>query len=201
MTDKLKWTQAKVRLGSIKAWAGNPRYSTRAQAQRLIDSERKFGQPLPFLLSPEVAGEYPLLDGHQRLAAWLTVYGAEHVVVAAVANRALTETEHRELVVTLHEGAQGSWNWDELSSWDASDLQAWGMDALTLKEWNTDALNLKELLGSEVEIKLPGEKPQQEPELESEVVVVIHCSRADLEDMQEVLSEYAERASVTIDIS
>lgn len=147
---KPNWTPIRIKLGQIQTWEPNPRMSTKAQAQRLIDSERKFGQPLPFLVEPPSKnGLYPLLDGHQRLAAWLTVYGADYEVDAMMANRPLTDKEHRELVVTLHTGATGSWDWDILSSWDVSELREWGMDESALKEWNNDALNLREMLMAE----------------------------------------------------
>ena len=125
--------------------------STKAQAQRIIASERKFGQPVPFLLAPEVDGRFLLYDGHQRLAAWFTVYGADYEMDAMVSDRALTEAEHKELIITLHTGATGSWNWDALSSWSAGDLQEWGMNGDALKGWNNDANNLKEMLGAEGE--------------------------------------------------
>ena len=120
---KLKWIPTRVKLGQMKAWEGNPRMSTKAQAKRIIDSEKTFGQPVPFILNPLKDGMYPLLDGHQRLAAWFTVYGAEHVMDAMVADRPLTEAEHKELIITLHTGATGSWNWETLGSWSAGDLQ------------------------------------------------------------------------------
>ena len=123
--------------------------STKAQAQRIIASERKFGQPVPFLLAPEVDGRFLLYDGHQRLAAWFTVYGADYEMDAMVSDRALTEAEHKELIITLHTGATGSWNWDALSSWSAGDLQEWGMNGDALKGWNNDANNLKELLNAD----------------------------------------------------
>ena len=148
---KPTWKPARIRLGQLKAWDNNPRMSNKAQAQRIIASERKFGQPVPFLVAPEIDGVYPLLDGHQRLAAWFTVYGAEYEMDAMVADRALTPDEHKELVITLHTGATGSWDWNALSSWGAGELQEWGMNGEALKGWNNDANNLKELLNAEVE--------------------------------------------------
>jgi DNA modification methylase len=121
--------------------------STKAQAQRIIASERKFGQPVPFLISPD----FLLYDGHQRLSAWFTVYGADYEMDAMQSDRPLSEDEHKELVIVLHTGATGSWNWDALSGWSAGDLQEWGMNADALKGWNNDANNLKELLAAEVE--------------------------------------------------
>jgi len=147
--SKPKWTPRRVRLGQIQAWAGNPRMSTKAQAQRIIASEKKFGQPVPFLLAPEADGRFLLYDGHQRLSAWLTIYGADYEMDAMVADRPLTDDEHKELIITLHTGATGSWDWNALSGWDAPQLQEWGMDADALKGWNNDALNLREMLDAE----------------------------------------------------
>ena len=143
---KPAWKPIRVRLGQIKAWEGNPRMSTKSQAQRIIQSERKFGQPIPFLLMPMVDGQYPLLDGHQRLSAWFTVYGADYEMDAMVSNRPLSEDEHKEMVITLHTGAVGSWDWNALSGWSAGDLQAWGMDKSALDGWNNDANNLREMM-------------------------------------------------------
>ena len=150
---KPTWKPIRVRLGQIKAWEENPRLSTKAQAERIIASEKKFGQPLPFLLAPELDGRYPLLDGHQRLAAWITIYGEDYEMDANVASRPLTDEEHKELIITLHTGATGQWDWNSLSGWDAGDLQGWGMDNKVLDEWNNDANNLKELLAAEEEHK------------------------------------------------
>jgi hypothetical protein len=145
-----RWSLIKIRLGDIQDYSGNPRMSTKAQAERIIASEKKFGQPLPFLVGPAVDGRYPLLDGHQRKAAWLTVYGEDFLVDAMVSDRPLTDEEHREMIITLHAGATGSWDWDALSSWQPSDLKSWGMDEATLKQWNNDANNLKEMLRAEM---------------------------------------------------
>ena len=150
---KPTWKPIRVKLGQIKAWEENPRLSTKSQAERIIASEKKFGQPLPFLLAPELDGRYPLLDGHQRLAAWITIYGEDYEMDANVSNRPLTDEEHKELIITLHTGATGQWDWNSLSGWDAGDLQGWGMDNKVLDEWNNDANNLKELLAAEEEHK------------------------------------------------
>lgn len=80
MTNKPIWTPIKIRLGDIEMWEDNPRMSTKAQAQRIIKSESEFGQPVPFALSPfDKNGKAKLYDGHQRVSAWLTVYGEKHI--------------------------------------------------------------------------------------------------------------------------
>ena len=145
--SKPNWTPIVIRLGDIIPWTHNPRMSNKAQAQRLIDSEKKWGQPLPFSVSPCVDGKYQLYDGHQRYSAFLTVYGENHKVAASMCDRELTDAERAELVFTLHAGATGSWDWDKVASFP--EVTQWGFDADLLKNWNNDANNLKELLNSE----------------------------------------------------
>ena len=41
---KLTWENVTVKLGDLKPWERNPRFSTKAQAQRILDSFEKFGQ-------------------------------------------------------------------------------------------------------------------------------------------------------------
>ena len=147
MSD-LVWTPVKIRLGQIQPWTNNPRMSTKAQAQRLIKSERRLGQIQTLAVGPMVDGMFPLYDGHQRVSAWLTVKTPDYEVMALQSNRPLTEDERREVAVLLHT-ATGSWDWNALSGWSAADLREWGMDDDTLKGWNNDASNLKELLNAE----------------------------------------------------
>jgi hypothetical protein len=93
----------------------------------------------------------------------------------------------------------GAWDWQALAQWDAEAIKDWGMDAETLATWNTDAANLATILG--VDAELPNPEPQQEPMLESECFIEIHCSKADLQSMQEALNGWATRPTVTINIS
>jgi DNA modification methylase len=150
MDTKPNWTPIVIRLGDIIPWEHNPRMSNKAQAQRLIESERKFGQPLPFQVSPQQPdGRYKLYDGHQRYGAWLTVYGENHKVAASMCDRELSEDERLEYVITMHAGATGQWDWQKMASFPAPKLIELGFDNAKLKEWNNDANNLKEMLQSE----------------------------------------------------
>jgi ParB family chromosome partitioning protein len=86
------------------------------------------------------------------LSALLTLYEGRpepYLIDARQASRPLTDTERRELVVSLHAGAVGSWDWDRVSSWDAAELQGWGMDEELLNSWGKDYSNLKGLVESE----------------------------------------------------
>ena len=164
--SKPNWTPIVIRLGDIIPWTHNPRMSNKAQAQRLIDSEKKWGQPLPFSVSPSVDGKYQLYDGHQRYSAFLTVYGENHKVAASMCDRELTDAERAELVFTLHAGATGSWDWDKVASFP--EATQWGFDADLLKNWNNDANNLKELLNSE-QVESADAEPQIEADRFEEV--------------------------------
>lgn len=147
--NKPTWKPITIRLGDVIPWQHNPRMSTKAQALRLIDSEKEFGQPQPFSVSPTENGKVELYDGHQRYSAWLTVYGEEYRVNASQCSRHLSHEERQKFVITMHAGAVGSWDWQIVSGWDAPKVTGWGMDKDLLKGWNSDSNNLKELLRSQ----------------------------------------------------
>ncbi|MDA0990772.1 MAG: DNA methyltransferase, partial [Verrucomicrobia bacterium] len=146
MSD-ITWTNTTVKLGDLQPWERNPRKSTKKQAAKMLESWDKFGQVQTIAVSPSLS----VLDGHQRLSALLTVHGKDYEVDARQASRELSEEEREQLVVTLHAGAVGSWDWGELANWDASSLQEWGFDADALQTWNTDAASLALMLESEKE--------------------------------------------------
>jgi hypothetical protein len=139
------WSNVQVTLGELQPWADNPRLSSKRQAQRLLDSWRQFGQVQTVAIGPQ----NEVYDGHQRLSALLTVHGPSYQVDARRSDRELTDEERRALVVTLHAGAVGSWNWDAIANWDAGELQEWGFDSETLTTWQRDVGALGNLLQSE----------------------------------------------------
>ena len=119
MAEKIEWTNIKVKLGDLKPWAANPRLSTKKQAERLIDSWNEFGQVETIAVGPDNS----VYDGHQRLSALLTIYGHDYEVDARQSSRPLTEDERKKLVIYLHSGAVGSWDWEKIANeWDAPDL-------------------------------------------------------------------------------
>jgi DNA modification methylase len=166
------WTNVRVRLGDLKPWADNPRLSTKAQARRLLASFEKFGQVQTVAIDPECN----VLDGHQRLSALLTIHGDKYELDARQASRALSDAERRELVVSLHAGAVGSWDWNAISGWNSEELQSWGMDGDLLKSWNNDANNLKELLKSEQ----PGADAEPQTDRAAELLEKWGCKSGDL---------------------
>lgn len=143
----MTWTNTTAKLGDLRPWADNPRYSTKAQAKRLLESWKQLGQFQTVAIGPECE----VYDGHQRLSALLTIYGKDYEIDARQSSRALTDDERRQLVITAHVGAVGSWDWDRLSGWDVKQVGEWGMDGDALKAWNTDAANLSKMLEAEQE--------------------------------------------------
>ena len=141
----ITWANCQVMLGELQPWTDNPRLSTKAQARRLLESWQRFGQVQTIAIGP--GGQ--VYDGHQRLSALLALHGPAYQVDARRADRELTDEERRALVVTLHAGAVGAWDWDSLSGWDAGMLQEWGFDSDTLTTWQRDVGALGNLLDSE----------------------------------------------------
>ena len=150
MSD-LVWTPVKIKLGQIRQWKNNPRYSTKKDAANLVKSLKDFGQPEAFSVSPFDGNMVDLYNGHQRTLSWMASKGADFEVWAMQSNRPLTEREKEKLTIFLHTGAVGRWNWDALSGWSAADLREWGMDDETLRGWNSDALNLRTMITAEVD--------------------------------------------------
>lgn len=140
-----KWSNVTVTLGELVPWAANPKFSTKAQAKRLIDSWHKFGQVMTVAIGP---GK-DVYDGHQRLSALLTIHGPDYAIDARQSDRPLTDAERRELVVTLHAGAVGSWDWDSLANWDAPALMDWGLNAEALAGLKKDISALGNMIDSE----------------------------------------------------
>jgi len=70
------WTDVTISLGDLLPWSQNPRFSTKAQAARLLKSWKELGQFQTIAIGPQdESGKAPVYDGHQRLAALLTLHG------------------------------------------------------------------------------------------------------------------------------
>lgn len=180
MTD-LKWTPVTIRLGQIEPWSDNPRMSTKAQAERLIQSERELGQVQTVAVGPvQDNGKHPLYDGHQRVSAWFTIKGADFELTALQSNRPLTEDERRKMAVLLHT-ATGGWNWDKLSGWRVGELKEWGLvNQENVKGWNTDALNVRELITEEMsEAEAFGNLPNEDRAPFQQMTFTLHDTQAE----------------------
>ena len=145
---QLTWQNVSIALGDLLPWADNPRFLTKAQAQRLLNSWKQLGQFQTVAIGPRDAeGKSPVYDGHQRLSALLTLYNAEYQIDARQASRPLDDDERRAL--TLAANLQtGAWDWDKLAAWPEAQLTEWGMDSAQKSIWDNDALNLRLMIES-----------------------------------------------------
>ena len=129
----ISWTNETRTLGELMGgrWPRNPRVINEAEGQRLTKSIQLFGQVKTFNVSP--SGK--LLDGHQRSLVWtvLPQYGPDFRVDVRVASRELTEAERERLVVYLHRGTVGRWDWDLLATFDTAQLLEDGFTAAELE--------------------------------------------------------------------
>jgi len=112
-------------------WERNPRQIRKEQAGRLADSLDEFGQVQAIAIGPD----NEIYDGHQRKNVWAALdrYGPDYEVDVRVASRPLTEKEREKLVVYLHRGAHGGWDFDILANeFEVDDLLEWGFDEAEL---------------------------------------------------------------------
>jgi len=144
MSD-VTWTPTTIPLRSLTPWERNPKRISKTHAARLLDLWERLGQFQTIAIGP--AGE--VYDGHQRLSVLKAAHGGKYEVQALQSSRALTEKEREELTVAAHVGTTGQFNWEDLSGWDAGDLQSWGFDTETLTNWQTDIGALRTMLDAE----------------------------------------------------
>lgn len=127
----ITWTNETRRLRDLKPQADNPREIKKDQAERLVDSWHKFGQPDVISVNPDNT----ILNGHQRFYVWGAAYGLDFEVAVRVASRQFTRSEWQEYTVVSHEGAVGRWDWEGLANWEGAgvaELVDWGFDEATL---------------------------------------------------------------------
>jgi len=134
----IEWRNETRRLRDLIPWEHNPREINRKEAERLGDSLSEFGQIQTIAIGPD----NEIYDGHQRKAVWslLPQFGPDHEVDVRVASRTLTEKERQKLVVYLHRGTTGAWNFDELANtFEVDELLEWGFEEADLQlDWGKD---------------------------------------------------------------
>ena len=142
MSD-ITWTNERRKLRELIPWENNPRQVKKDEAARLEKSLDEFGQIQPIAVGPDNS----IYDGHQRNLVWSASqkYGRDYEVDVRVSSRPLTEKEREKLVVYLHRGTVGEWNFDMLSNFDVPDLLEWGFSEKELQIDNSDINNIPEL--------------------------------------------------------
>jgi hypothetical protein len=187
------WTNEKRKLGDLIAWSKNPRQITKDEAKRLEKSLEEFGQIQTIAIGPDNS----IYDGHQRDLVWSasSKFGKNYEVDVRVSSRLLTEKEREKLVISLHAAATGEWNWDQLSSWNASDLTEWGMDEELQSVWKRDIAALNSLLDSEEELK--EETETLRPKEYARVLISIPVDQAI--EAKEIIDSLSEIDGIEID--
>jgi hypothetical protein len=164
-------------LGDLIPWGDNPKYSTKEDAKRLIETEQEFGQPQTFSVSPYLDGsKVNCYDGHQRDSAWRTAYGDDFQVWAMQSDRHLTEAERKRFVLRMH-NAHGQWSSDVLSGWGADELTQGWFNSATLKTWKADVNWLDKFLQSE---QAGGADAEPQTDRAAELLEVWGCKTGDL---------------------
>jgi DNA modification methylase len=133
----IHWTNERRKLRDLVPWEHNPREINKAEAERLGESLLEFGQIQTIAVGPD----NEVYDGHQRKLVWsvLPQFGPDYEVDVRVSSRKLTDRERQKLVVFLHRGAVGQWDWEELAnSFELPDLLEWGFDEGELIGWPQD---------------------------------------------------------------
>ena len=123
MSD-ITWTNEQRRLSELIPWERNPRKIEDIEAQRLGKSLSDFGQVQTIAIGPDNS----IYDGHQRQLVWsaLDKFGPDYVVDVRMSSRLLIEKEREKLVIYLHKGTVADWDWEQLDTFELSDLQDWG---------------------------------------------------------------------------
>jgi hypothetical protein len=175
----MNWTNVTVKLSDLQPWEHNPRTMTKRQAQRLLKSWKDLGQFQTIAIGPH--GE--VYDGHQRLSALMTAFGAAYQIEARQCERELSEDERRYLITQANLPV-GAWNFEEIAGWP--EAQEWGFDAEMLKTWNADAGNLRMLINGDDPPLNPLDEWQGMPEYgnEPKAFRTIHVHFESLEDVQ-----------------
>jgi len=120
---RITWTNERRKLSDLIPWPRNPRQIKKDQAERLANSFDEFGQVETLAVGPG----NEIYNGHQRLNVLAAENGPDYEVDVRVASRPLTEKEREKLVVYLHKGAAGEWDFDTLANeFEFDDLVKWG---------------------------------------------------------------------------
>ena len=163
----------KVKIEQIKTNPSNPRVIKNDKFQKLVLSIKEFPQMLeirPIVVNQDMV----VLGGNMRLKACQEAGLKEVYIIKA---EDLNEDQQRQFIIKDNVGF-GEWDWDELANtWDAEELNEWGLDVPNLDE--IDKLEDGE------EIELP-QSVQLEPPMEY-ILVMAEPNSVEWEELKETL--------------
>lgn len=154
--EQITWTNDEIEVGILyeKQWGRNPRYSTEEDLEGLDKSFSIFGQVETIAIGPTDN----LYNGHQRVKYLYNKHGKHLKVAVRRSSRELTEQEKEQLVLLLHAGATGRWDYKKLSEWDKETLEAFGLGSKYTEKLMDDFQKLNEIFGESEEDQEEGEK-------------------------------------------
>lgn len=143
---QVRWTNDRVKLGSLKPWERNPRYSTEDDAAAIVESHEMWGQSDIICIDLE----NNVLNGHQRLSAWLAKYRPDFEVDVRRADRIFDEAEKQAFTAFMHAKAVGRFDWQEIANWgwDADEYRSFGFDEDFAKTRHEEAFAVESMLVS-----------------------------------------------------
>jgi len=161
-----------IAISKVRPNSDNPRYIKDEKFKKLVQSLRDFPEMAnvrPIVVNKEMV----VLGGNMRLKA-MQEAGWSEVPVQVVD---WSEEKQREFTIKDNVGF-GEWDWDELANtWDAEELNEWGLDVPNLEE--IDKLEDGE------EMELP-QSVQLEPPMEY-ILVMAEPNSVEWEELKETL--------------
>jgi len=175
-------------LSDLTPAAYNPREISDMAMMGLESSIKRFGLVEPIIYNQQTGN---VVGGHQRLKV-LIGQGVETTDVVVVD---LPEIEEKALNVALNNQLIAGDFTKELEA-----IQAELADDLDMRG-PAVLLRIPEIEIDPPEIVLPTGEPQKEPQLKSDCLVEIYCTKAGLATIQDTLNEWAGLDGVEINIS
>ena len=161
-----------VAISKVRPNSENPRYIKEEKFKKLVQSLKDFpemAKARPIVVNQEMVA----LGGNMRLKA-MQEAGWSEVPVKVVD---WSEEKQREFIIKDNVGF-GDWDWDELANtWDAEELNEWGLDVPNLDELD----NLED--GEEMELP---QSVQLEPPMEY-IMVMAEPNSVEWEELKETL--------------
>ncbi len=161
-----------IAISKVRPNSDNPRYIKEEKFKKLVQSLKDFpemAKARPIVVNQEMVA----LGGNMRLKA-MQEAGWSEVPVKVVD---WSEEKQREFIIKDNVGF-GDWDWDELANtWDAEELNEWGLDVPNLDELD----NLED--GEEMELP---QSVQLEPPMEY-IMVMAEPNSVEWEELKETL--------------
>ena len=121
----IAWTLVERSISDLKPNPNNPRCLSKAQAEQLKISLKKFG----LIDRPIINLDNSIIGGHQRI-----LLCEEATIECWMPHRQLTKEEADEISIRLNRNT-GSWDYDILANqWDVDQLIEWGFQERDLFE-------------------------------------------------------------------